>query len=214
MYPHQAERLTQLLDENAFDAVIATSPENIFYITGFRSLNEAVFHTPQFAVFSRQGTALVVPAVDVAIVLDRIDVTHVVAFGGFRAQASEPPPETKRVVDVMADRAPSPQDALARALEALGVRDGAIGLDETRIVPAAWQRITARLATYKVVLAGDRLLTARRVKAPLEIECLSRALRIAEESLNAVIQTLAPGVTEREAVGVFNAEVTKRGAPI
>lgn len=214
MYPHQAQRLTQLLDEGALDAVIATAPENVFYITGFRSLNEAIFRTPQFAVFSRQGTALLVPAIDVAtIVLDGIDVTHIVAFGGFRAQASAPlPPETKRVVDIMADRAPSPQDALARALEALGVHGGAIGLDETRIVPTAWQRITARLAAYKVVPAGDRLLTARRVKAPWEIECLSRALRVAEESLNAVIQTLAPGVTEREAVGVLNAEVAKHEA--
>jgi len=214
MYPHQAERLTRLLDGDALDAVVATSPANILYITGFRSLNEAVFQTPQFAVFSRQGTALLVPAVDVAsIVLDGIDVTHVGAFGGFLAQASEPlPPETKRVVDIMAARAPSPQDALVRALEALGVRGGAIGLDETRLAPAAWQRITARLAAYKVVPAADRLLTSRRVKAPWEIECLARALRIAEEALNAVIQMLAPGVTEREVVGVFNAEVARREA--
>ncbi len=99
MYPHQAERLTDAVARGGVDALVATSPENIAYITGFRSLTEAVFHTTEFGVFTRQGTALVVPAIDPpTIVADAINVDHVVCFGGFRAPFAEPlTAEVKRI---------------------------------------------------------------------------------------------------------------------
>src|SRR5262249_58534049 len=60
--------------------------------------------------------------------------------------------------------------------------------------------------------AAGALRGARRVKSPYEIECLGRALAIAEEALNAVVQMLVPGVTEREAAAVYRDEVFKRDA--
>jgi Xaa-Pro dipeptidase len=214
VYPHQAERLNNALERAEVDALVATSAENVAYVTGFRSLTEAVFHTQQYAVFSRRGTALVVPAIDPpTIIADAVDVDHIVCFGGFRAQVGEPTaPEIKRALDIMATRADTPAEALATALGALGVRDGTIGLDETCLTPERWQRIADRLSHSKVVPAGTHLLAARRVKSPYELECLGRALRITEEALNAVIQMLAPGVTEREAVMVFTTELVKREA--
>ena len=84
MYPHQAERLTEILDRNGLEALIATREANVAYITGFRGLNNTVFETPQFAVFSRHGTGLATTNVEIAsIVADRIDVDHVACFGGF-----------------------------------------------------------------------------------------------------------------------------------
>ena len=64
MYPHQAERLSDALERAGLDALVATSPENIAYITGFRSLTGAVLRTLQFAIFTRQGAALVVPTIE------------------------------------------------------------------------------------------------------------------------------------------------------
>jgi Xaa-Pro aminopeptidase len=214
MYPHQAERLTQTLDRAGLDALVATAPENVAYVTGFRSVTEAVFHTQQLAVFARGGTALVTPAIDPpSIVADGADANHVVCFGGFLAQFAEPASaEVRRVREILAARAASPADALARALDALGVTGGAVGVDETRLTPDGWKRITDRLGDLRVVNGAGLFLEARRVKAPWEIECLDRALRICEEALNEVIQMLKPGVTEREALRVWEAEVIKREA--
>jgi Xaa-Pro dipeptidase len=214
VYPHQAERLNEALEHAKVEAFIATSPQNIAYLTGFRSLTEAVFHTEQYVVFTRHGTALVVPVIDsIAIVADAVDVDHVVCFGEFRAEASEPlRPETQRALELIANPAATPADALATTLEKLGTRPGTIGLDETNLTPERWRHIADRLHTCKLVPAGNDLLAARRVKGPYELECLGRALRITEEALNAVIQMLSPGVTEREAVTVFNTEVIKRDA--
>ena len=80
MYPHQAERLTRTLESRGLAALVATSVENVAYVTGFRSLTKEVYRTPSFAVFAPGGTALVVPAVDLsAIVADAVAVDHVVA---------------------------------------------------------------------------------------------------------------------------------------
>jgi len=214
MYPHQAERLTGILDQHGLEALIATREPNVAYITGFRGLNHSVFETPQYAVFSRQGTGLVVTNVEIAsIVADGTDVDHVACFGGFlAAHDAGHDGDVKRIRALMDSRAPSPADALASVLDALGVRQGAVGLDEGRVTPETWRRIVARLAGYTVVPGADHLLSARRVKGPWEIECLARAVRLAEEALNEVIQKLDPGMTEREAVTLYQSEVVKRGA--
>jgi Xaa-Pro dipeptidase len=213
MYPHQLERLTGILDRHGLEALVATREANVAYVTGFRGLNHTVFETPQLAVFSRRGTALVVTNVEAAsIVVDGIDVDHVVCFGSFlSAYDTRPGVDVKRIRDVMDARAPSPADALGRALDALGIAQGTIGLDESRLSPAAWERIVARLGSHKIVSAANHFLAARRVKGPWEIECLERGLHIAEEALNEVIATIAPGMTEREAVTLYQTEVIKRG---
>ena len=214
MYPHQAERLGEALAASGSAALVATAPENVRYVTGFRSLTATVFATPHLAVVSPRGTALVVPAIDVApLVADGVSVDHVVCFGGFRSQRpAAPTDEARRVHELMDRRARSPADALAAALDALGAADGTIGVDESRLTPAAWQRLAERLAPRGLAPAAERFGAARRVKGPHEIECLHRALGIAEEALDAVVQTLGRGVTEQEAMARFEAEVVRRGA--
>lgn len=214
MYPHQAERLTEILDRNGLEAMIATREPNVAYITGFRGLNHTVFETPQYAVFSRRGTGLVVTNVEIAsIVADRIDADHVACFGGFQSAYDERPGgDVKRIRDLMDSRAPSAADALASVLDGLGVRQGTVGLDEGRVTPAGWQRIVARLAGLTVVPAAGHFLVARRMKGPWEIEHLERGVHLVEEALNEVIEKFEPGMTEREAVRLYQSEVVKRGA--
>lgn len=216
MYPHQIERLTDTLAREKLDAFVATSAENVFYTTGFRSLNHAIFRAQQFAVWTPRGSALVVPAVDVPhIMSEGIGVDDVRSFGGFVCSyAGGLGAGEQRIRERTERREPSPGHALAGALEALGVRGGRIGLDESNLAPAAWERLVGRLAGFTVVPAAAALLIARRVKSPYEIECLGRSLGIAEEALNAVLQLLKPGVTEREAAALYQSEVLKRDAAL
>ena len=79
------------------------------------------------------------------------------------------------------------------------------------MTPQAWQRLTARLGALTVVPAADHFLAARRIKGPWEIACIQRALGIAEEAANAVVQMLRPGATERDAVRLFQREAHERG---
>jgi Xaa-Pro aminopeptidase len=214
VYPHQIERLTEALEREGLAAVVATSPANVFYMTDFERFGHETVRAEHFALWTPRGVALVVPALDVPhVVIERIEVDHVGAFGDFAGGYAERLTSyEERVRELIERRAPSPGPALAAALAALGVSGGRIGLDESTFTPAAWERLTTQLTGFTVVPGAAALLSARRVKSPYEIESLGRALWIAEEALNAVLQMLKPGVTEREAAAVYQSEVTKRDA--
>jgi Xaa-Pro dipeptidase len=215
MYPHQAERLTGALARGGLDALVATTAANIAYIAGFRSLARPLYpERPYFAVFTARGTALIVPGIDAATVaVERPTADHVRCYGPFvYARAPRSDETTRRIHELMAEAAPTAEDALAEALAALGGGGGTVGLDEAGLAAHAHRRVTERLSPVAVVPAAALLAAARAVKAPWEIECLHRALQIAEEGVNAVVQVLKPGMTEREAVELYVAEVAKRGA--
>ena len=193
---------------------MAASSANVAYVTGFRSLTRALYPSAEFAMFTRHGTALVLPAADVpAAVADAPDVDHVVCYGACPASFPESlGPEARRVQAILANTGGDVLDALVSALALLGVRGGAIGLDESGLAGTLWPRVIERLGEFDVVAASGHLGEARRVKAPYEIECLDHALRIAEQSVDAVIQALDRGMTERDAAALYTAEVGKRGA--
>ena len=192
---------------------MATSPQNVAYITGFRPLTSAVVPTQTFGIFTRHGVALVVPTAYVsALVADAIDVDHILCFG----EADTPNPdspslEAQRVRALVTEPANGPADGVVAALERLGVRGGAIGLDERCVTHEAWLRFIDHASDLKITPAAARLAEARRVKGPYEIECLGHALRITEEALDTVVQTIDRGMTEEDAATLFAVEVIKRG---
>src|SRR5262249_1400542 len=80
----------------------------------------ALFQTTQLAVWSRGGTALVVPAIDVpAIVSEGIGVDHVVPFGDF-VTARGKGAEADRIGALSERRAASPPRALATPPRSVG----------------------------------------------------------------------------------------------
>src|SRR5262245_13031765 len=213
MQPHQAERLTKILDDHGLEALVATREANVAYVTDFRGIEHAVFETPQLAVFSRRGTALAVAAVEIpSAVEERIDVDHLACFDDFPALYDERrDADVQRIREILDARVSSPADALAGLLDALGVHRGGVGLDESRLTPAAWQGIAARLGRLTLVPGAEHFRSARRVKSPWEIEHLALALGLVEEALNEVVAKLEPGITELEAASLYRSEVVKRG---
>src|SRR5262245_44324284 len=213
MQPHQAERLTKILDDHGLEALVATREANVAYVTDFRGIEHAVFETPQLAVFSRRGTALAIAAIEIpSAVEERIDVDHLACFDDFPAVYDDRRDAVvRRIHDLVEAHAPSPADALAALLDALSVRRGAVGLDESRLTPAAWQGIAAHLDRLTLVPGAEHFRSARRVKSPWEIERLGLALNLVEKALNEVVAKLEPGMTEREAMSLYQSEVVKRG---
>ena len=155
-----------------------------------------------------------VPAVDApAVVAETVDVDYVVCHGALAAAFPErQSAEVRRIQEIVSATASSPAEALAAALALTGIRAEPVGVDESRLGPATWQELVGHLSGLEVVPAAERLAEARRVKSPYEIECLDRALRIAEEALDVVIQALERGMTERDAAMLYAGEIVKRGA--
>ena len=214
MYPHQADRLSEALERANVNAFVATSPANIAYMTGFYRFPGSDMQSPAFAAFSRAGVALVVSAMEAASVVgELVDVEHVVCFKGAHASWPDGPKQGeagRRLETVVAAAASGADEAVATALDRVGVRQGSIGLDESRITPEAWTRLAAGLSGLEVVSGAGYLADARRVKGPYEIECVGQALGIAEEALNAVIQAIERGMTERDMATMVTSEIVKR----
>ncbi|HEU4369301.1 MAG TPA: M24 family metallopeptidase, partial [Methylomirabilota bacterium] len=215
MYPHQAERLTAALESEGLDALVASTAANVAYVTGFWSLARAVQPATEiYAVVTRGGTALVVPTIDALAVVERdAQADHVVCHGRFHyADAPAGGEAARRLRALAGGPAASAEDALATALAALGLGTGRVGLDDAALPAARVAALGRRLAGYALVSASGAFATARLVKGPYEIDCLHQALRLTEESLDAVLGLLQPGVTEREAATAFEHEATRRGA--
>ena len=185
MYPHQAERLTLAREAAGATALVATTAENVRYVTGFVPPPAP---DPRFlAVVAAQKTALVAPEGEAPRDAG-VDVVVTYGAGGYAAIAA----------------------ALAKALARVAVAHGTVGVDEGDLSPADWRALTDPLAGT-VVPAAAHFGGARSVKSPYELDRLVHALAITEEALNAVLQTLAAGVTEREAAAAFAREVERRG---
>lgn len=213
MYPHQRERLSAALAAHQVSALVAASAVNVAYLTGFTSARPLDAHAPALGVFAPGGTALVVPASALgAVAADGAEIDHVIAYGRAPLAFAGRRGEQDRRLQQWAEAAvAAPPDALAAALEAVGIRDGALGVDEGGLAAHAWQALAARLTTFRIVPGAAALGSARAVKSPWEIESLIRALGVAEEALNDVVQTLQPGVTEREAATAWDHAARRRG---
>jgi Xaa-Pro aminopeptidase len=214
MYPHQTERLDGVLEAFGVDALVATSPADVAYLTGFWSLSRAVFDAEVFAVYAKAGTALVIPTIDApAFAAGDAAADHVACHGRFHVNLAERADEhARRAARLATAPTDSAADGLARVLDALGLGKARVGLDDTGLLRPAADAIAARFAARRVTPAVGAVARARAVKSPYEIDCLAQALRIAEESIHAVLGELKPGTTEREAVALYEHAVTAQRA--
>jgi Xaa-Pro dipeptidase len=216
MYPHQAERLTAELERRGLDALVAASPANVAYVTGFWSLARTVDPAAEvFAVVAPGGSALVVPTMEaLAVTEGDAQADHVLCHGRFHYTDPERPGESvRRLRAVAGEPAADAAAALAGALAAVGVTSGRIGLDDAALPGARLATLDRRLAGSTLVSASEAFATARLVKGPYEIESLQHVLHLTEQAIDAVLGLLRPGVTEREAATAFAHEATRQGAP-
>ena len=105
MDEHVKARLTQVLDAEGLDALVATTPENLQYVTGFRSVAHALFRGLElYGVFTRKGVGLVIPFIDsTGVSADGIQVDRMACYGNFFFNyADDPGPIGARVREITA----------------------------------------------------------------------------------------------------------------
>jgi Xaa-Pro aminopeptidase len=215
MYPHQAERLTAALERVGLDALVAASPANVAYVTGFWSLARAVDPaTETYAVVAPGGTALVVPAQEaLAVGEGDAQADHVVCHGRFHYTVPEAAGESvRRLRAILGEPAATAADAVTAALAAVGRRSGRIGIDDAALPAARVAALRECLAGSTLVSASESFATARLIKSPYEIECLQHVLHVTEQAIDTVLGLLRPGMTEHEAATAFAHEAARLGA--
>src|SRR5262249_61563263 len=142
MDAHRRQRLTGVLEAEGLDALVATTTENVYYVSGLRSISHALFRGLElYAVFTRRGTALVIPYIDTTgVASDGIQVDHLACYGKFFFEYADDPGEIGRKIrDWTLAPAASPADALAGGLGVLGVLGLLNGLAQGNLFSCGWE---------------------------------------------------------------------------
>src|SRR5260370_14984300 len=115
MDQHVKARLTKVLDAEGLDALVASTPENLQYVTGFRSIAHSLFRGLElYGVFTRQGVGLVIPFIDATgVSADGITVDRLACYGKFFFNyADHPGPVGSRVREITSSPAAGPGEAV------------------------------------------------------------------------------------------------------
>ncbi len=106
----------------------------------------------------------------------------------------------------------NPANLLAALGEIPGLADaGRVGTDA--LSPFFAEVLPTVITKAELIDATAMLSRARATKTPDEIACMTVAAALAEAGLSALEQALAPGVTERELLGIYDECVARMGAP-
>ena len=206
-------RLRDLMKRDGLDAVIATCPENVTYLSGFWAMSQWVRRGPQaYALFpgSDEPPCVIANSGILDLVADQdIWVKEIRRYGYFQmdvdpsASLDDTDRLQKQLFDSQAEK--GPVEALVAAMKEKGLARGKIGLDEMGIAPQYMDQLKSLLPDATFVRAFALFERVRSIKTPGEIDILRRAARATESAIDAALAIAKEGVTEREMLREFNA---------
>jgi Xaa-Pro dipeptidase len=206
-------RLTQLMTRNSLDAVIATCPENVTYLSGFWAMSQWVRRGPQaYVLFPKdeQQPCLVINSGILDLVPDqRPWVTEIRRYGYFQidTDATAKLDDAERLQQQLfgAKAYKDSVEALVAAIKEKGLERATLGIDELGITPQCFDQLRAAVPNAKFVRCFSLFERVRSVKTSGEIEILRQAARATERAIEAALAIAAEGITEREMLREFSA---------
>ncbi|MFC7550249.1 M24 family metallopeptidase [Plantactinospora sp. GCM10030261] len=220
------ERAQAVAAEARVDVLLATSPANVAYLSGYYCMSHwTIVGTLAFAALAPAadaGPAVVAPAME----LDAWAEEPVA--GGDIWLYGKPADVVGRTLGVdpaaltaddqvihhhgFAQETPATAlDALVAALTARGHSRATIALDESGVSYSVRQAIADRLPDARLVDGAGLFKKIRMVKTAVEVECLTEATRVAGRALHTAAGLLEPGVLERDVWRRYNTEVAEQG---
>lgn len=217
-------RARRIMAEQSIDALVATSPDNVTYASGYWAMSQwARPGGPQvYAVIPADGGAtpcLITGSGNLDLVVDgEAWVTEAYRYGFFSTRADAPglSPLDERYAALLAT--PDHGDAASALVAALRDRKldrGRLAIEETAIQPAVLDKVRRELPHVEIVPGGRVFREIRTIKTPEEIERLRGAVRATERGIVAALRLARPGVAERELIAEFDRTViTEGGVPV
>ena len=219
------ERALSKMEEFKLDAIIASHPENVSYLSDFQNHASYVYR-----LLNRESYALLPMRGDIApaLIISTADaswaarfptwVEEVYTFGNSfylinpEGTLSEGEIAFRKILDDKGKNATTAGDAIVKALKQKGLDKGRIGLDEKNLYPRTREKIVSELPNASIIDAYELFRVIRMVKTPEELERLKTVGLLNERAANSVIECLAEGVTEDELTQQFLESIAKEGA--
>lgn len=167
--------LTASLRTSKLDAVILNPGPTLMYLTGL-----------QFHLMERPVVLFVAPDKDPVLVLPELELPKVDLFP-YKVQAfayGELPSEW--------------DDAFRKATQALGLDGKRVGVEPRQLRLLEFRHVKAGAPEAEYPDASDVLSQLRLKKDKAEVDAMRRAVKVAQEGLEAAIPLIKIGMTERE----------------
>ena len=167
------------MDERGLDALVATSPENVAWSSGAAPPS-------QKTVRSRLAAAIV----------PRVGESELVAIA-----LEGPVVETQSRLDALRlyqEFVEDPILVFADSLRGRGLESAVLGVEETHLSHADYDKLAAALPDAQLVRADELFEELRMVKTPAEIDAIRDIGTAAEQIATQVCERFGAGSTERE----------------
>jgi len=189
----RAQRRAKVLsgmESHDLDALMLGGAGDVRYVSGARQL----------------GRSGVLPFAPIAVVVKKTERVHLLSTWDEGV-----PPEIG--YDDLYRLSWNPANLAADLASIPGLRE-ALRVGTDGLTPMFAGLISQLVTPAELVDAAPVMASARRTKMPDEITCLDVASAIAEAALSALEGALAPGITERELLGIYDERIASLGAPM
>lgn len=172
-------RFETLLIQSPFDAVVASSLNNVYYTSG--ALIETQRRIPlrlALVVWPKEGQpTLIVGDIEETLARRESHLEDVRVYVEFRQ---------------------SPIEALASVLEEKGLSSARVGIEEDHLVARYYAELRTRLPRCAFSRADESFDDARKIKTDAEVELMGTAARTTEEAIADGYRASRVGSSERE----------------
>jgi Xaa-Pro dipeptidase len=217
------DRLGRRMDELGLDAIVATTAENVYYLTGIASVGLEIWpHSAQcYAVVTRDRLDhphYISNRCDLDQLLDSVPpLDGALGYGPFFRELPagvELNPREESLRAAMFDR-PNPPTAVAALAETLrqaGAATGRVAVDEEGVPHGFFEAVGEAVPQASFRTGSEVLRYARKVKTAGECRRIAEAAAVAAAGITAAIGVAQPGATERDLVREFERTVVTLGA--
>ncbi len=201
-YEERLNRIRHLMEASGIGLLFLTSPESLYYVSGF-----------QCEWYQAQSGRSFPPTSGIALHVNHDRTIHfetpsealLVAIGTASKDVRIFPIESRR------DGIPF----IIKSLKAEGWLEGSVGLElyNYRPNPVVSEQFRKAFESMgmRVMDGTDIVREARRIKSTLEMDCLKEAARIADIGMAAAKDAIQPGVMELEVFAAFTSAMAKAG---
>ncbi len=219
------ERALGTMDKYGLSALIATSPDNVTYLSDFSCQNARLYrHVNVFAILPRRddiSPTLIVIMMDVANIADGASwMEEVRTYGrsfirlpeGLIPEGSEV--RLMKILKASELSSPNSAEALCKAIEDKGLAKERVGLDEVGIGHRLWGLLQERFPEAEFVEASEIFREIQVIKTEEELARLREATEINEAAVEEVAGRIAVGVSEAELAQLYREALARRGADL
>jgi len=200
-FAERGQRLQALVVARGLDVLLVNSSESDFANVRYLSDYWPVFEFAGVVLPSTGAPTLLIGPESETFALDRSRIPRIRKLLEYRESADPEYPD----IDV---------DSFASVFEEVGVREpskiGIAGAFSTNFLML--ESLRASFPKAELVRADSLLTELRSVKSEAELRCLRAAFEIAEEAIERILESIRPGMSELQVVGIAQQAIYERGA--